>query len=258
MGLRLGRDPLCVVQLSAGNGDAHVVQLRRPAYDAPNLKRLLADPSVLKLFHFGRFDIAMFALHLGVVAGPGLLHQDRLQAGPHLHRPPRPEGPDARTAGLGHVQGPAVLRLGRTALSQARSTTPPPTYCTFMRSRIGWTRCWRVRGATDWPRPVSTSSRGGPGSTLPAGRTSMSSPTAEHPYHPAFDRDIERRLRELRRWRGHSSQIKRLRWGLPVAMAALLAVLLGWAAFTTLIEPAGLAAEFSHGHPHDQPALLRP
>ena len=70
MGLRLGRDPLCVVQLSAGNGDAHVVQLRRPAYDAPNLKRLLADPKILKLFHFGRFDIAMFALHLGVVATP--------------------------------------------------------------------------------------------------------------------------------------------------------------------------------------------
>jgi ribonuclease D len=47
-----------------------VVQLRRPHYDAPNLKRLLADPEVLKLFHFGRFDIAMFALHLGVVAAP--------------------------------------------------------------------------------------------------------------------------------------------------------------------------------------------
>ena len=70
MGLRLGRDPLCVVQLSSGDGAAHVVQLRRPAYDAPNLKRLLADPKVLKLFHFGRFDIAMFALHLGVVTAP--------------------------------------------------------------------------------------------------------------------------------------------------------------------------------------------
>jgi ribonuclease D len=70
MGLRLGRDPLCVVQLSSGNGDAHVVQLRRPDYDAPNLKRLLDDPKVLKLFHFGRFDIAMFALHLGVVTAP--------------------------------------------------------------------------------------------------------------------------------------------------------------------------------------------
>jgi ribonuclease D len=70
MGLRLGRDPLCVVQLSDGQGDAHVVQLRRPDYDAPNLKRLLTDPAVLKIFHFGRFDIAMFWLHLGVVTAP--------------------------------------------------------------------------------------------------------------------------------------------------------------------------------------------
>ena len=70
MGLRLGRDPLCVVQLSDGLGDAHVVQLDRPAYDAPNLKRLLTDPAVTKIFHYGRFDIAMFWLHLGVVTSP--------------------------------------------------------------------------------------------------------------------------------------------------------------------------------------------
>jgi ribonuclease D len=70
MGLRFRRDPLCVVQLSAGDGDAHVVRLQRPGYDCPNLKRLLADPEVLKIFHFGRFDIAMFALHLGVVTAP--------------------------------------------------------------------------------------------------------------------------------------------------------------------------------------------
>ncbi len=70
MGLRYRRDPLCVVQLSAGDGDAHVVRLNRPAYDCPSLKRLLADPAVLKLFHFGRFDIAMFQLHLGVETRP--------------------------------------------------------------------------------------------------------------------------------------------------------------------------------------------
>jgi ribonuclease D len=70
MGLRLGRDPLCVVQLSDGRGDAHVVQLDRSTYDAPNLKRLLTDPAVTKIFHFGRFDIAMFWLHLGVVTAP--------------------------------------------------------------------------------------------------------------------------------------------------------------------------------------------
>ena len=70
MGLRIGRDPLCVVQLSAGDGNAHVVQLDRRTYDAPNLKRLLTDPGVLKIFHFGRFDIAMFQHHLGVTTTP--------------------------------------------------------------------------------------------------------------------------------------------------------------------------------------------
>jgi ribonuclease D len=70
MGLRFRRDPLCVVQLSAGDGDAHVVRLNRPAYDCPNLKRLMADRDVLKIFHFGRFDIGMIELHLGVETGP--------------------------------------------------------------------------------------------------------------------------------------------------------------------------------------------
>jgi ribonuclease D len=66
MGLNPHRDALTVVQLSAGDGDAHIVQLRRPDYEAPNLKRLLADPGVIKLLHYARFDIAMFMHHLGV------------------------------------------------------------------------------------------------------------------------------------------------------------------------------------------------
>ncbi|QQQ17646.1 ribonuclease D [Brevundimonas vitis] len=70
MGLRFRRDPLCVVQLSSGDGHAHVVRLNRPAYDCPNLKRLMADPDVLKIFHFGRFDIGMIQLHLGVETRP--------------------------------------------------------------------------------------------------------------------------------------------------------------------------------------------
>ncbi len=70
MGLRFRRDPLCVVQLSSGDGDAHIVRMNRPGYDCPNLKRLLTDPAVLKLFHFGRFDIGMFQLHLGVETRP--------------------------------------------------------------------------------------------------------------------------------------------------------------------------------------------
>ncbi|MBB5746674.1 ribonuclease D [Brevundimonas variabilis] len=70
MGLRFRRDPLCVVQLSSGDGNAHIVRLNRPDYDCPNLKALMADRGVLKIFHFGRFDIGMLELHLGVETGP--------------------------------------------------------------------------------------------------------------------------------------------------------------------------------------------
>lgn len=70
MGLSPSRDALCVVQLSAGDGDAHVVQLARPAYEAPNLKALLAAPDVLKIFHFARFDLAMIKAYLGVDCAP--------------------------------------------------------------------------------------------------------------------------------------------------------------------------------------------
>jgi ribonuclease D len=70
MGLIPGRDRLCLVQLSAGDGTAHLVQFERGQYDAPNLKRLLADNNVAKLFHFARFDIAALYAYLGVLARP--------------------------------------------------------------------------------------------------------------------------------------------------------------------------------------------
>ena len=69
MGLNPVRDALCVVQLSAGDGSAHVVQLSRD-YDCPNLKRLLSDESVLKIFHFARFDVAMMKKWLGIDCAP--------------------------------------------------------------------------------------------------------------------------------------------------------------------------------------------
>ena len=70
MGLNPFRDRLCVVQLSSGDGTAHLVQFPLGQYDAPNLKKLLVDPAVTKLFHFGRFDIAVFKQYLGVLTGP--------------------------------------------------------------------------------------------------------------------------------------------------------------------------------------------
>jgi ribonuclease D len=70
MGLEVGRDRLCLVQLSRGDGDADVVQIASGQTKAPHLEALLADPNVLKLFHYGRFDMAVLSHAFGVMAGP--------------------------------------------------------------------------------------------------------------------------------------------------------------------------------------------
>ncbi|MDG1352595.1 MAG: ribonuclease D [Sulfitobacter sp.] len=70
MGLHPDRDRLCVVQLSGGDGHAHLIQIARGQTEAPNLCRLLEDPKVLKLFHFGRFDIAAMLNAFGAVTAP--------------------------------------------------------------------------------------------------------------------------------------------------------------------------------------------
>jgi ribonuclease D len=70
MGLDPHRDRLCLAQLSAGDGVSHLVQFAPGGYDAPRLKALLTDPKVLKIFHFGRFDIAVLKHYLGALAGP--------------------------------------------------------------------------------------------------------------------------------------------------------------------------------------------
>lgn len=70
MGLNPHRDRLCVVQLSAGDGDAHMVQIMKGQTEAPNLCALLENPDVLKLFHYGRFDIAAMLNAFGVVTAP--------------------------------------------------------------------------------------------------------------------------------------------------------------------------------------------
>ena len=70
MGLNPHRDRLCVVQLSGGDGNAHLVQIAKGQTEAPNLERLLTDPQVLKLFHYGRFDIAAMYNAFGALAAP--------------------------------------------------------------------------------------------------------------------------------------------------------------------------------------------
>lgn len=70
MGLNPHRDRLCLVQLSGGDGNAHLVQIEKGQTSAPNLERLLTDPDVLKLFHFGRFDIAAMYNAFGALTAP--------------------------------------------------------------------------------------------------------------------------------------------------------------------------------------------
>src|SRR5262245_57811288 len=70
LGLLPRRDKLCLVQLSSGDGNAHIVQLDRANYDAPRLKALLTNPDVLKIFHFARFDVAALKVYLGIDVAP--------------------------------------------------------------------------------------------------------------------------------------------------------------------------------------------
>jgi ribonuclease D len=70
MGLNLQRDRLCLVQLSAGDGSVHLVQFEGRGYDSPRLAALLADPKVEKIFHYGRFDLAVLRRHITPVNGP--------------------------------------------------------------------------------------------------------------------------------------------------------------------------------------------
>lgn len=70
MGLNPHRDRLCVVQLSSGDGNAHLVRFKQGDYSAPNLKKLMTDPNVVKIFHFARFDVAVMKHYLGIDTTP--------------------------------------------------------------------------------------------------------------------------------------------------------------------------------------------
>ena len=98
MGLNPKRDRLCVVQLSSGDGHAHLVQVAKGQTSAPNLCRMLEDPSVLKLFHFGRFDIAAMKAAFGALTAPVYCTKDCQPHDPDLHGSPWVEKPAARIA----------------------------------------------------------------------------------------------------------------------------------------------------------------
>ena len=130
MGLIPGRDRLCLVQLSDGRGDEHLVRFGPDSdYAAPNLKALLGDPDRLKLYHFARFDVAIMRAYLGIIAGAGLLHAHRVEADPHLHRPPRPQGTGQGSARPGPVEAAADAATGARPTSTTPSANMPRATC---------------------------------------------------------------------------------------------------------------------------------
>ncbi len=92
LGLIPRRDRLCVAQLSPGDGTADVIRIAAGQKEAPNLVAMLADPAREKIFHYGRFDIAVLFHTFGVTTTPVFCTQDRLTPLPHLHGPAWPQG----------------------------------------------------------------------------------------------------------------------------------------------------------------------
>jgi ribonuclease D len=168
MGLNPLRDRLCLVQISDGSGDEHLVRFAPGStYDAPVLKAILADPGRLKLFHFARFDIAALQQALGVVTTPvyctkiasrlvrtytdrhGLKELVRELLGQEVSK--QQQSSDWGAAELSDAQRDY-------AASDVR-------FLHAMKDILGW----RARGASSWRRPVSISCRRAPRSTWPAG-----------------------------------------------------------------------------------------
>ena len=119
-GAEAGRDRLCLVQLSPGDGSVDVVRIAQGQTSAPNLRACSPIRRSLKIFHFARFDVAMLRHALGIAVAPDLVHQDRLAPGAHLHRPPWAEGSGARDPGLRDFQAAAIVGLGGAELSEAQ------------------------------------------------------------------------------------------------------------------------------------------
>ena len=70
MGLNISNDRLCLIQISDGNGNSYIVQFLKNCYDAPNLKKVLNDQNILKIFHYARFDVAVIKKNLGIMCKP--------------------------------------------------------------------------------------------------------------------------------------------------------------------------------------------
>ena len=183
MGLNPHRDRLCVVQMSNGDGSADVIQIPKGHTDAPNLKALLANPAVTKIFHFARFDLAALYNTFGVMPQPvyctkiasrltrtytdrhGLKDLVREVLNIDLSKQQQSSDWGSREPQRGAAR---LCRLRRAASACACAS--------------GSTPCSRAKAATSWRRPVSTSCRPGQSSISAAGRPRTSSRIRDRGY----------------------------------------------------------------------------
>ena len=176
MGLNPHRDRLCVVQMSNGDGSADVIQIPKGHTDAPNLKALLANPAVTKIFHFARFDLAALYNAFGVMPQPVYCTKIASRL--------------TRTYTDRHGLKDLVREVLNIDLSKQQQSSDwgvvepqrgAARLCRLRRAASacacakGSTRCWRAKAATSWRRPASTSCRPGPSSISAAGRPRTSS-----------------------------------------------------------------------------------
>jgi ribonuclease D len=159
MGLNPHRDRLCVVQMSNGDGTADVIQIPQDHSDAPNLRALLANPKITKIFHFARFDLAALYNAFGVMPQPVYCTKIASRL--------------SRTYTDRHGLKDLVREVLNIDLSKQQQSSDWGS-SNLSEAQLayadGSTPCWRARAAPNWRRPASTSCRPGPSSTSAAGR----------------------------------------------------------------------------------------
>ena len=112
LGLNPLRDRLCLLQLSTGDGNAHLIQFDGTDYRAPNLKKILTDTNVTKIFHFARFDIAVIWHYLDALCTHRLLYENSVAANPDVYRQTRPSRHMRRIARGRDLEAATAIRLG--------------------------------------------------------------------------------------------------------------------------------------------------
>jgi len=138
LGLQTKRDRLCVVQLSSGDGSAHLVQIRKDVADAPNLKAMLEDPAITKIFHYARFDVAILKAYLGAQTTPIFCTKIASKLARTYTDRHGLKDLCSELAGV-ELSKQQQVRTGRLRpYRSSRSPTPRPMCCICTRSKAGW------------------------------------------------------------------------------------------------------------------------